>query len=157
MLQVVEHRGTGHGGVGSSWSWRTSHGSVASRTARPRVNGIRPGRRGAVLAEVEGVDLEPALEVAAQGGLGGRAVEPGVLGAALVEHGGDEALPVLATLRREAGREGMVSAAAGGSVIVVPPRGLRRRCRPGRPSSTPSLGRPSGRKAGGRSRPAPPP
>ena len=30
-------------GSGSSCSWRTSHGVVASRRARPRVNGIAPG------------------------------------------------------------------------------------------------------------------
>ena len=95
---------------GSSCSWRTSHGVLASRSARPRVNGIAPGtprslRGSGSLAQVEGVDLEAALEVAAQGRLGLRAVEPVVVGAALVEHRGDEALPVLATLLREAGRE----------------------------------------------------
>ena len=91
---------------GSSCSWRTSHGvlGVAQRaTAGER---HRAGHAEVtLLAQVEGVDLEAALEVAAQGGLGVRAVEPVVVGAALVEHRGDEALPVLSTLRREPGRE----------------------------------------------------
>ena len=43
--------------------------------------------------------------VAAEDGLGARTLEPVVVGAALVEHRGDQALPVLSTLRRESGRE----------------------------------------------------
>ena len=108
VLEVVEHGRAGHGGI--RVVVQLANVPRGRRVAQGPATGERH-RAGypelAVLAQVEGVDLEAALEAAAQGGLRLRPVEAGVLGAALVEHGGDERLPVLATLLREAGRQGV--------------------------------------------------
>ena len=91
VLEVVEHGRAGHGGV--RVVVELAHVPRGRRVAQgpPAGERHRPGHpERAVLAQVEGVDLEAALEAAAQGGLRLRPVEAGVLGAALVEHGGDE-------------------------------------------------------------------
>ena len=124
VLEVVEHGGPGHGGVGV----------VVQLAHVPRGRGVAQGaaagerhRAGhtevAVLAQVEGVDLEAALEVATQRGLGRGAVEAGVLGAALVEHGGDEAA---ASPRGPAGGSRPQAEGRGRGLVVA---------RPTRPSS----------------------
>ncbi len=158
VLEVVEHRVPGHRRVGVVV--QLAHVPRQRRVAHRAAAGERHpagDAEGAVLPEVQGVDLEPTLEVAAQGGLGGRAVEPGVVGAALVEDGGDEPLPVLTTEGGKPAARAMVSAAAGGSVIVVLPR--RPAAVPARPPVLHPVA-PGGRRAGsrgGRPRPAPPP
>ena len=107
VLEVVEHGGPRPGGIRVVVQLADVPRDV--RVAQRTATGERHRPRdpeGAVVTQVEGVDLEAALEVAAQGLLGGRAVEDGVVGAALVEHRGDEPLPVLAGALREPGRQG---------------------------------------------------
>ena len=104
VLEVVEDGGTGRRGVRVVVQLADvpRQRRVAQLAAAGEGHDTRDAER-AVVAEVERVDVQPALEVAAEGVLGGRAVEAGVLGATLVEHRGDEALPVLAALLGEPG------------------------------------------------------
>ena len=71
MLEVVEHGGPGHGGV--RVVVQLAHVPRGRRVAQGPAAGERHRARHtevAVLTQVEGVDLEAALEVAAQRGLG---------------------------------------------------------------------------------------
>ena len=121
VLEVVEDGGTGRRGVRVVVQLADvpRQRRVAQLAAAGEGHDTRDAER-AVVAEVERVDVQPALEVAAEGVLGGRAVEAGVLGATLVEHRGDEALPVLAALLGEPGGQAQGSEATDASVIVIP-------------------------------------
>ncbi len=102
MLEVVEHGGAGGRGVRV----------VVELADVPREGGIAdgptPGERHrarqaerAVLAQVQAAGAESAVEGRDEGLLGAGGVDVVAVGAALVEHPGDEAQPVLTGARLE--------------------------------------------------------
>ena len=108
VLEVVEHGGAGHGRrPGRRAAGGRPTGWSGSRTARPRVNGMAPGRpERTVLAQVEPLRAQAAVEGGDEGLLGAGRVEAVTLGAPLVEHPGDELEPVLPGARIEPCGEG---------------------------------------------------